>query len=425
MRMTCVPSLRRGRVARLAASAGVGAFTAAMVLVPAGPSGASTRSQVPANGVLGQTGGNLNDGSNQSVTSSDSSGQVDGQLASPLPGPAFIYAEDGTCPDGITVYAVAGTTLTQIQQVSVGCAERGAPGSHYLAVAQGNWGQNCLLYLDVGDAELDSFAIVPDGQLAGPPVSEVAVGGHPNDLATSAGAVFVSDLNQQYLDELTLSQGCTLTANSRNPTLGEWDNDIAIARGDVVSANFLGPGDLVAYAPQSDGTLAEVATRPGGIPGPSGVVALEWGPGTNVYTGDTPGVPQPPDVQGARFTGTAFSAAHVTTDGDHQALTGGAVAGSVQYRVLAQADVLTGTVAYYGLTPSTITYEGTTSLEQTGDLPIEMTVAGANLLVANDSGGDVEDCAIATSAISNCRTVVTLPQAGSGVSGSTAVLMPS
>jgi hypothetical protein len=333
-----------------------------------------------------------------------------------------MYAEDGTCPDGISVYAIGGTTLTQVQQVSVGCAARGTPGSHYLAVAGGTGGQNCLVYLDVGHSEVDSFAIAADGRVSGSPVSAVAAGGHPNDLATSTNTVFVSNLDEQYLDELTLGPGCTLTLDSRDKTPGEWDNDIGVANGDLVSANFVGPGDLVAYAPQGNGTLKKVAVHPGGIPGPSGVVVLGWGSGANVYTGDTPVEPGPPDVQGARFSGTAFSAPRVTADGNSQARTGGSVAGSVQYRVLAQADVLTGTIAYYSLTPTTITYEGTTSLEHTGDLPIEMTVAGANLLVANDFGGDIENCVIAIASISGCRTVVTLPQAGSGMSGSTAVL---
>jgi hypothetical protein len=411
MRMTCLPLLSGGHLGRLAASVAVLAFTGGMVVVPAGPGGAATTPPLPDLGAIGQ------------VVNSQGAGRVVGQLGSPLPGPAYVYAEDGTCPDGISVYAILGTTLTQIQQVSVGCAERGAPGSHYLAVAQGNWGEDCLLYLDVGDAELDSFVIAPDGQISSSPASDVTLGGHPNDLATSANTVFVSALNEQYIDELSISQGCMLALSSQNQTLGEWDNDIAVAGGDLVSANFLGPGDLVAYAPQSNGTLAEVATRPGGIPRPSGIAVLEWGSSSNVYTGDTPGVLQPPEVQGARFTGTVFSAAYLAADGDYQAQTGGAVAASVEYRTLAQADVLAGTIAYYGLTPTTISYEGTASLAQTDDLPIEMTIAGANLVVANDLGGDVEDCSIAVSGISDCHTLVVLPGAGGGVSGSTAVLL--
>ncbi len=51
--------------------------------------------------------------------------RVVGRLPDPATSGAYVYAEDGTCPDGIDVFSASGTGLTSIQHVTAGgCSAR-------------------------------------------------------------------------------------------------------------------------------------------------------------------------------------------------------------------------------------------------------------------------------------------------------------
>ncbi|HLH47674.1 MAG TPA: hypothetical protein VKV25_10965, partial [Acidimicrobiales bacterium] len=253
-----------------------------------------------------------------------SAGRVVGRLAAPLSGGGYLYAEDGTCPDGITVYQVTGRTLTQVEQVSVGCSNGTYFGNHHLAVTAVG-GTDCLVFSDDGDGLVDSFAIAANGQIPTTPTSSVTVGGRPGDLAVNGSAVYESNVDAGTIDAFTLGSGCTMTLDSQNSTNGETDYNIGVARGDVVSADN-NTGDLVAYAPQDNGTLEQTVTAPGQIAEPGGIAVLSKGAATNVYTGQT--TLSPPQAQGEHFTGTSFSPAGVATDTSSGVGDGASVAGS-------------------------------------------------------------------------------------------------
>lgn len=49
----------------------------------------------------------------------------------------FLYADDGTCPDGIDVFKVSGSTLTLVENIVAGCSRySNAFGAHRLAVTR-------------------------------------------------------------------------------------------------------------------------------------------------------------------------------------------------------------------------------------------------------------------------------------------------
>lgn len=345
-------------------------------------------------------------------------GIVVGRLAHTLGGSGgFLYAQDGTCPDGITVFQVIGRTLTQIQQVTIGCSVGGYFGNHHLALATVS-GDECLLFSD--EAALDSFTISADGQISSSPVSTLSIGdGDNGDLAVSGSTVYQDSPRIGLIYEVSLAPGCMMTLESQNSTNGEADYNIGVANGDVVSADD-NTGDMVAYTPQPDGTLTETVNDPGQITSPSGIAVLSNGAITNVYTGQS--VSGAPQAQGERFSGTAFTPAGVGTDTDPSAADGGVVAGSATYGILAQANQYSGTIGYYRLTARGVVYMGDTPLE-VYDEPTQMTAVGSNLLIAGAEHGVIQDCAMSAAGVSDCHTIAKLPGSARSFDGSVAVIL--
>ncbi len=362
---------------------------------------------------------------------------VVGRLPRPLgSGTDYIYAQDGTCPDGIDVYQVSGTGLSLIQNVRGGCSENPYLGNHHLAVVKTP--ANCLMLTD-GDGNVYSFTIDPsDGTLSPSPVGAVSVGGDPGDLAVSGSTVYESNSNSSNghptIDVLTVGDGCSLTLDSQNSTGSEDDINIALTSPTTVVSADANTGrrsgtarrrrDMVAYTLQEDGTLAETASGPGQIASPDSVAATGLGSKSLVFTGQA--VDGPPQTQGFVYSGSGFNPlpGSPLTSTDPNALDGAAVALSVPNGLLVQADNLTGQIGWDTLTGSRMAYAGDTLLAQNGADPTELTVLGNDLLVAQDDNGDLEACALAPSGVSNCRSIATLTGAGSGDSGSTAVFSP-
>lgn len=374
----------------------------AVLLVSAGMANAAAR---PATHTVGRPGNN------------HAPAHVVGRLPSATSG-TYIYAEDGTCPDGIDVLKASGAGLTNIQNVQDGCSGGTQFGARHLAVVKG--ANNCLILSNDGFAgedqgTVDSFTIDPStGMLSTSPVSSVFVGGWPQDLQVSGSTVYESDSNPYAstptIDELTVGSGCALTLDSQNPTGSENDINIALSHGDVVSADY-NSGNLVAYAPQSNHTLSETVSDQGQLSGPDGVAAA----GNFVFTGQ---VADPAYEQGNSFNGSSFTAltGSPATTG---LCNGAATAVSATNRLVLQANQCQGTISWYTVGP--FTAGGAASLQDTNSSPTEITLAGNIALVAGAYNGDVEACSLATSGVSNCRTVATLTGAGSGYSGSTAI----
>jgi hypothetical protein len=366
-----------------------------------------------------------------------------GVSASLGPGTHYIYAQDGTCPDGIDAFKVSGTTLTHIQTVGVGCSSATFFGQHHLAVVRTP--SNCLLLTD-GDGNVYSFTIAPNsGRLSTSPASSVAIdlrftGG---DLLVSGSTVFLGrtfgdtePLGE--IDGLTVGGGCALTLESENPTGSELDVNLALYNPTtVVSADANSPrdypnmgdtdahsGDIVAYTLQPNNTLIETANDPGQIPGlfpdtgPDGVTVL-YG---NVYTGQATSAP--PQAQGLSFDGSTFTpVAGSPQTANPGTSNGSAVAGSANNHILIQANQFSGQISWYSLAGGggRMSSGGDTPLENPGLRPTQLTVAGNNLFVAQNHGGDLEDCALAPDSVSNCHSIATLTGAGSGVGGSAAI----
>ncbi len=357
--------------------------------------------------------------------------RVVGRLPSTAKSGTYVYGWDGTCPDGIDVYKAEGTGLSFVQNVSISgsCGEGTWFGSHHLAVAKTP--ADCLIFTDgiEGDGDVYSFTIDPStGILSTSPVSTVTVGGFPEDLAVSGSTVFESNSNWSNpaptIDVLTVGSGCSLTLDSQNSTGTEEDIDIALANPTTVVSTDQNSGDMVAYTLQPNKTLVETAASPGQIALPQGVATVGIDTGhALVYTGQAEeGVPQ---TQGFLYTGGGFNAVSGSpqTSGDPNTIDGPAVAVSRPDQLLVQANTLSSQVSWDTLssTGGNMTYGGDTSLAQTGDQPTQITVAGNLLLVAQSYNGDVEACSLATSGVSNCRTIATLTGAGSGKGGSVAV----
>jgi len=350
-----------------------------------------------------------------------------GRLSRPLAGgKGFIYAEDGTSPtDGLTIFSVSGTTLTKIEQVAVGDSG-GDYSVHILAVVRQTSG-DCLEYSSGGNGTVYSFVVLANGELSATPTDSVYLGGSPGDLAVPGTTVYVSNMTDvaRTIDVLTSTPGCGLREDSMNST---GDEPTIGVIGDQVVSTDLGSGDMVAYT-NHDNTLTETVKEPGQFGAPYGIAVLSSGSTATVYTGQaTQGYPPdgPTGTQGYRFTGTHFSVLGGSPQFQPIGV-GGTVAASASERLFLQGNGEaccdeTG-VAWDQLTPSGMAYGGTALLQDGMNAPTEMTPVGANLLVASEYYGDLEDCALATTGVSDCHTIATLPGARTSVSGSTAVII--
>jgi hypothetical protein len=332
--MSDLPLIRRARVVRIAALVGIGAVSALMFLLQAAPSRAATAAHAAQLGVSGPAGNNHR------------AAHVAGSLHASLgPGTHYLYAQDGTCPDGIDVYEVAGTGLANIQNVAAGCEAGTFFGNHHLAVVRTP--ANCLIFSSDGDGNVYSFTINPStGMLSTWPASSVTVGGFPGDLAVSGSTVFESNIFGGTIDVLTVGSGCALTLRTQNSTGPEFDINIALANPTTVVSADLNSGDMVAYTLQPNDTLVETVNDPGQIANPDSVAVLSG----NVYTGQATG--GPPQTQGFSFDGTAYTplAGSPQTSSDPSSINGAAVAGSTKNHLLAQADQYSGHIGWDSVT---------------------------------------------------------------------------
>ncbi len=334
-------------------------------------------------------------------------------------GTSTLYAQDGTCPDGVDVYSVTGTAVTHIENVSVGCSGGQYYGNQQLAVM--TTPADCLLFNDE-DGNVYSFTIDSlTGEIPSSPSSTVATGGNPGDLLVSGSTVYASDSANHELDVLTVGSGCALTLRSENSTGKEDDTNIALANPTtVVSADYTS-GDLVAYTKQSNDTLVETANSPGQLENPDGAATQDLGSSALVFSGEVG--TDPPQTQGSILHGSSFTPlkGSPAQAGDPGSSGGYFVALSSANRLLVQADVLSSQIGWYTVTGHGLSYGGDTYLARSGGQAAEFTIAGDDLLVPQALTGDVEACALATSGVSGCRMILRTTGAGHGNAASVAV----
>lgn len=345
--------------------------------------------------------------------------RVLGRLARPMASGTYIYAEDGTCPDGIDVYSVTGTGVSHVENVSVGCSDGQYFGEHQLAVA--TTPADCLLLNDE-NGDVYSFAIDSStGLIPATPTSTAVTGGTPGDLLVSGSTVYTADTGDHRIDVLTLGSGCSLTVDSVNSTGTEYDTDIALAGAHTIVSDDYTSGDYVAYTLQSNGTLVETAKTPGQLAAPAGTAAQQIGSKTLVFTGEE--ATNPPSTQGATFDGATFTplVGSPATSTDPTSSGGYFVSLSSPNHLLLQGDVLSSQVGWFTVTGGGLSYVGDTPLAQTGEQPANFTVAGNDLLVPEILSGDVEACGLSTHGVSHCRVILATTGAGSGNAGSVAV----
>jgi hypothetical protein len=147
---------------------------------------------------------------------------------------------------------------------------------------------------------------------------------------------------------------------------------------------------------------------------------------TNVYTGQASS--GPPQAQGYRLGAGPFDSLKTSpqTDTDPSSSNGAAVAVDPTHQLLIQANNHSGQIGWYKLTTGSmadvgsIAFGGDTPLA-VNDLPTSMAVFGSALFVAQENGGDVEECALTTTGVSGCLTIATLSGAGTGSQGSVAI----
>lgn len=400
LRFTC-----RAGFLRIAAAVGI---STALFALQAAPSGATTVS-APTSAL-------------DHARSNGATAHVEGSLSVPLAKTRghFLYAQDGTCPDGIDVFRLSGTSLSHIQTVKgVGCPVTTWYGSHHLAVV--TTPANCLIYADQQDGLVRSFKInAKTGKLTSKAAGSANVGGGPSDLAVSGSTVFESDPGNS-IDVLSVSSDCHLSITSQNPTGGELDYDIALANSKTVLSADYNDNLVVAYTLQSDGKVTEPTRDSSQIFDPHGVALYSTSKGLNFYTGQA--TTNPPQTQGFSFKNGVFTplAHSPQSSPDVNSSNGAAVAVSAANHLLAQADQDSGQIGWDNLTAGGMSYTGDTALAH-NDQPSQLTVFENNLFVAQVRNGDVEACKLAPNKVSHCHTVVTLTGASiSDQGGSTAI----
>jgi hypothetical protein len=376
---------------------------------------------------------------------------VKGALGLAISGTHYLYADDGTSPGGIDVFALSGSAVTFLQHVTVGASNSGFYGAHHLALTTYTAGSparsySCLAFASDGNGTVYSFQVASNGFLVASPASSVVVGGYPSDLAASGSVLFESNIGSHVggtntLDVLSFGPGCTLSLTHQTSTGSEQDINIALINANQVTSADFTSGNLVIYSLGPGGALTESAVQPGQLPGfsasggssaPQSTAAwntvTSTGVVTNVYTGQaTSG--SPPQAQGYRLGAGPFDALKGSpqTDSDPSSFAGAAVSVDSAHKLLVQADQGSGQIGWYKLTAGStatvgsIAFGGDTPLAITNDQPFSIAVFGSDLFVAQTFGGDVEDCALASTGVSGCRTIATLTGAGSGVGGSVAI----
>jgi hypothetical protein len=344
----------------------------------------------------------------------------------------FLYADDGTCPDGIDVFKVSGSTLTRVENIVAGCSGGIAYfGAHRLAVTKKtSSGPACLFFASSGNGvsgTVNSFAIASStGTLT--PKSSVSGGIDPADLLVVGRILIETDPGGQAFNTYKIKTSCALTALLSNSTGSEGDLNIARLHGTAVASADLYTGNIVTYhLNTTTGAMTEVHSVAGQIGSPDSLAvqtaSTSSGQVINVFTGQAN---TPPQVQAAQATSTgsalsAFSGSPVT-DGDGSSDNGIGVL--VSGSLLLQLNNLSSQVAWYGFTtgtpgvPGSIAYGGDTALTAN---PTEMTQLGSTLFVAMYTASVVDACAVGAGGVSGCVAVATLSTNGNPYGGEGAV----
>lgn len=398
MRRRFRPASGRCRLAAFAASG----LVSAMVLLLAIPG-------VAESAVTAGTAGGASVGNDQQA-------RVVGPLSLPIGGGThYLYVEDGTTSNGIDVFSVVDKKLTHIQSVSVGTAPSSLiQGAHYLAIATAG---DCLVLSSPDDGTVYSFVINGDGTLGQTPASSVYVSGEPGDLAIIGSTVVESNvpgLTSPSLDTLSIGTGCTLTLERRTPT-GDWNYNIATIGSHVFSDNGR-TGNLLRYKLGSGGKLTQVNSTPGQLVHPYGAAIWRGKGFTNFYTGTSDDTPM---TQGDSVTKNGFTplSGSPATNNDPKAESGAGVAVSAHNKLLVQLNWATGTISWYTLTQTSMSYGGDTYDAQRSPGPLSLTIFGNLLLAPDAANGTVEECALSSDiGVWGCQVIVTVPSKYGGTS---------
>jgi hypothetical protein len=360
---------------------------------------------------------------------------VNGPLSSAVSGTHYLYADDGGNP-GIDVFTLSGTTVTFLQHVNLDATDPlGLLGLHHLAVTTYTAGSpiqrfSCLAFATEG-LTVYSFKIANNGMLSASPVSAVAMPRWPGDLAASGSILFESSMDPiegfdtNSLGVLSFGPGCTLSLMRETSTGTHLDMNIALINANQLVTAESDTGNLVIYSLGTHGVLTKSAVQPGQIASPDSMAVWNTmtptGVVSNVYTGQA--TSGPPQAQGFRVGAGPFDplTGSPQTDTDPKSSNGAAVAVDAAHKLLVQANNGSGQIAWYKLAASSttkvgsITFGGDTPLAAS-DQPISMAVFSGNLFVAQNLGGGVEDCALATTGVSGCHKIITLTGGGGGTS---------
>jgi hypothetical protein len=368
-------------------------------------------------------------------------------VLSPTNDPAYLYAEEGLCPDGVEVFSISGHTLTLLQELKAACSGGSYDGAHRLAVAQADSAHGpCLVMSGTGGATVNSFAIDPNiGLLTA--VSSIAVGvGFPDDVLIMGDTVVVSSPGElptfQFFDVFSLSNGCALTE------LQPPDNNRFPAQADIVTAPLTDSeivtadydnGTINTFQISSAGLVIQVASVPGQVSFPDGSVVLNGttpaGPVSNFYTGVDTDTVQAQGFQAASSGSMTPLIGSPQSSTDTTSSFGAALVVDAANGLLLQANQRSHQISWYRITsgapgiPGLLAFGGDTTypLGSVDTTPIEMAELG-NTLFAATRQGDVQACDVsATTGVGNCTQAARLAPYGSGNSnsGSVAVWAPA
>ena len=351
------------------------------------------------------------------------------RVLSPLPETAsttthYVYAEDGTSPDGIDVFKKSGSFFSFVQNVTVGAASGTYYGAHHLAVTKATTSRPpCLFFASDGDHQIYSFSIDPStGKLTATAQGSVPAGTvrlDPADLLVVGHILIDTEPSESAFRTFAINADCSLTALMVNSTGGENDINIAVLQGHNIVSSDTNSGDIVTYLLNTTtGALTEISSVAGAAsrPDSEAVQVKNTTSGTviNVFTGT---VLVPPEAQAAQTDSNGlfldqFSGSPAT-DGDSGAVNGIGV--MVSGGLLLQLNENSNSVGWYTITPGTpgtpgsIAWASDTAL---GNGPTEMAKLGGVLFVAMWSAGVLDECHLGSSGVSGCVAAASLSTNG-------------
>jgi hypothetical protein len=358
----------------------------------------------------------------------------------------YLYAEDGTCPDGVDVFSLSGTNPSLVQHVQVGCATVSPlSGAHQLAVTKSTGAHGpCLIIADAGNRVINSFAIDSRTGLLAGPLSAVPGGSSPTDIRISPDANTAFAMSAGTLFVIRIGSACGLTEAKTNGIASR--GLIALETSNTLATTT---DTIDTYSIGADGSLTQVGSVPDQLQvvqyhrtlAGVDVMSVSTTAGTvrNLYTGSmASGGSNPTMAQGFQATPkslTPLFGSPAVDSGFSYALNGGPIVMADQdHMLLIQANPDNGlgagnVVGWYTVTagtpgfPGRIALGGNTPLAAGagGNVPVLMARLGAALYVGEQSNGEIDACQVSTAGVSNCRQVATLTGAGTGSSGPLAV----